>query len=145
MLSTYRFFQGFFSLILMAAYQIISAVIFMNLLIAIMNTTLQEVQDKKQLYWKFVRAGLWIRFFDDNRALPPPYNLLNFCLYLQRCLKERLCSSSSSQGGGLEGLEEVEATSSRGGSIQLTKELLQRYASEQFRGRLKEREVDLQE
>ena len=129
----------------MAAYQIISAVIFMNLLIAIMNTTLQEVQDKKQLYWKFVRAGLWIRFFDDNRALPPPYNLLTFCLYLQRCLADKLCSSSTSQCGGLEGGECDEATGARGGNIQLTKELLHRYASEQFRGRMKERQVDIEE
>ena len=30
----------------------------MNLLIAIMNTTMQEVHDKKLLYWKFVRAGI---------------------------------------------------------------------------------------
>ena len=37
---------------------IVIKVIFMNLLIAIMNTTMQEVHDKKLLYWKFVRAGI---------------------------------------------------------------------------------------
>ena len=74
----------------MAAYQIISAVIFMNLLIAIMNTTMQEVHDKKLLYWKFVRAGIWLRFFDDTRALPPPYNLFNFITILKAFIIDRV-------------------------------------------------------
>ena len=74
----------------MAAYQIISAVIFMNLLIAIMNATMQEVHDKKLLYWKFVRAGIWLRFFDDRRALPPPYNLFNFITILKAFIIDRV-------------------------------------------------------
>ena len=82
--------QGPFSLLLMAAYQIISAVIFMNLLIAIMNATMQEVHDKKLLYWKFVRAGIWLRFFDDRRALPPPYNLFNFITILKAFIIDRV-------------------------------------------------------
>ena len=48
---------------------IVIKVIFMNLLIAIMNTTMQEVHDKKLLYWKFVRAGILLMMMildDDN-------------------------------------------------------------------------------
>ena len=76
----------------MAVYQTISAVIIMNLLIAIMNTTIQNVQEEKMLYWKFVRAGFWIRFFDENRALPPPYNLLHLAGYLYTWLRTCLGS-----------------------------------------------------
>ena len=82
--------QGPFSLGLMGIYQIISAVIFMNLLIAIMNTTMQEVHNKKLLYWKFVRAGIWLRFFDESRALPPPYNLANFVTLLKTFIIDRV-------------------------------------------------------
>ena len=81
--------RGVFAIALMGIYQTISAVIIMNLLVAIMNSTIQNVQDKKLLYWKFVRAGFWIRFFDENRALPPPYNLLNIGVYLHSFVKRR--------------------------------------------------------
>ena len=68
--------------VLMGFYQTISAVIFMNLLVAVMNATVQKIEDKKQLYWKFSRAGVWIRFFDEARALPPPFNIFNVFRYL---------------------------------------------------------------
>ena len=67
--------------IFMGIYQTISAVIFMNLLVAVMNATVQKIQDKKELYWKFARAGVWIRFFDETRALPPPFNIINVFRY----------------------------------------------------------------
>merc|ERR1711915_1088849 len=34
----------------------------MNLLVAVMNATVQKIQDKKQLYWKFARSGVLLRF-----------------------------------------------------------------------------------
>ena len=68
----------------------------MNLLIAIMNSTVQNVQDKKLLYWKFVRAGFWIRFFDENRALPPPYNLLHIFGYVYSFVQTKLINSKQS-------------------------------------------------
>ena len=75
--------------VLMGFYQTISAVVFMNLLVAVMNATVQKIQDKKQLYWKFARAGVWIRFFDETRALPPPFNIINVFRYLW-CLPFKL-------------------------------------------------------
>ena len=32
-------------------------IVFLNLLIASMNTTLQKIQDHREVYWKFARAG----------------------------------------------------------------------------------------
>ena len=55
-----------------------------------MNTTMQEVHNKKLLYWKFVRAGIWLRFFDESRALPPPYNLANFITLLKTFIIDRV-------------------------------------------------------
>ena len=65
-----------FTKTLMAVFQTIIVIVFMNLLVAVMNATVQKVQDKKELYWMFARSSVWIRFFDDNCALPPPFNLI---------------------------------------------------------------------
>ena len=89
--------RGVFAIVLMGIYQTISAVIIMNLLVAIMNSTIQNVQDKKLLYWKFVRAGFWIRFFDENRALPPPYNLLHIFGYVYSFVKTKCFASKNLQ------------------------------------------------
>ena len=61
---------------LMAVFQTIIIIVFMNLLVAVMNATVQKIQEKKELYWMFARSSVWIRFFDDNCALPPPFNLI---------------------------------------------------------------------
>ena len=124
----------------MASYQIISAVIMMNLLIAIMNTTLEIVQDKKLLYWKFVRAGIWIRFFDDSRALPPPYNLFNICTYIFSFVEDRLRPRSYAQTS-IKG--ESDGQKARLARVELTKELLHRYAADNFNMKEKEKADDL--
>ena len=80
--STMALRESILAKVLMGFYQTISAVIFMNLLVAVMNATVQKIEDKKQLYWKFSRAGVWIRFFDQARALPPPFNIFNVFRYL---------------------------------------------------------------
>ena len=37
--------------------KVIAVVVFLNLLIASMNSTVQKIQDKQDIYWKFARAG----------------------------------------------------------------------------------------
>ena len=75
-----------FTKTLMAVFQTIIIIVFMNLLVAVMNATVQKVQDKKELYWMFARSSVWIRFFDDNCALPPPFNLITVIRLLIRFL-----------------------------------------------------------
>ena len=62
---------------LLIAYQIVMIVVFFNLLIAIMNVTIQKYQDRRQLYWKFARTSVWIEYFDDTSALPLPFTIFN--------------------------------------------------------------------
>ena len=83
--------------LLMGMYQTISAIIFMNLLVAIMNATVQRIEDKKLLYWKFARTAVWIRFFDEARALPPPFNIINVFRFLW-CPVLRLLSRKKKLG-----------------------------------------------
>ena len=37
--------------------QIIAVIVLLNLLIALMNSTVQRVQEEKESYWKFARAS----------------------------------------------------------------------------------------
>ena len=66
-----------FATILYFIYQIFIIIILLNLLIAIMNATVQRLQDKRQLYWKFVRTSIWVEYFDENSMLPVPFSLLH--------------------------------------------------------------------
>ena len=119
--------NGNFSLFLMATYQIISVVILMNVLIVIMNSTVQKVEGRKLLYWKFVRAGIWIRFFDDYQALSPPFNLFNAFVYLYSFIKTKTDSAAKPQE-----MEEEQVVLEDDGNrkrIGSTNELLARYAA----------------
>ena len=68
--------SGITANILFAIYQIILAIILLNLLIAMMNATTQKIADKKLLYWKFVRTSVWMDFISSRSYVPPPVNLL---------------------------------------------------------------------
>ena len=66
-----------FATVLYFIYQVFIIIILLNLLIAIMNATVQRLQDKRQLYWKFVRTSIWVEYFDENSMLPVPFSLLH--------------------------------------------------------------------
>ena len=66
-----------FATVLYFIYQVFIIIILLNLLIAIMNATVQRLQDKRQLYWKFVRTSIWVEYFDKNSMLPVPFSLLH--------------------------------------------------------------------
>ena len=44
------------------AVQVIAVIVFLNLLIASMNTTVQKIQDRQDTYWKYARTGTFIIF-----------------------------------------------------------------------------------
>ena len=58
-------------------YEMFTVIIFLNLMIAVMNNTVQKIQGRKNLYWRFVRIGIWIDFFDGTLAIPPPFTIIN--------------------------------------------------------------------
>jgi hypothetical protein len=66
-----------FATVLYFIYQVFIIIILLNLLIAIMNATVQRPQTKRQLYWKFVRTSIWVEYFDENSMLPVPFSLLH--------------------------------------------------------------------
>ena len=62
---------------LLILYEIFIIIVLFNLLIAIMNSTIQKTQDRRQLYWKYARTSVWIEYFDDLAALPLPFTIYN--------------------------------------------------------------------
>jgi hypothetical protein len=76
--------NGIAATTLFIIYQACVVVILMNLLIAIMNSTIQKQEDKKLLYWKFARSSVWIEYYNDSKwGLPPPLNVIllpMFCI-----------------------------------------------------------------
>ena len=76
--------DGVAGVIIVGAYSFLVVIILLNLLIALMNATIGKTQDRKHLYWKFVRTCIWIDFFGEAMALPPPFNLVAVC---RSCVK----------------------------------------------------------
>ncbi len=60
-----------------AFFQIMSVIVFLNLLIATMNSTVQRVESDKDTFWKFTRTSVWIEFYDVTSVLPPPFTMFN--------------------------------------------------------------------
>ncbi len=60
-----------------ALYQVMAVVVFLNLLIATMNSTVQRIDNERELFWKFTRTSIWIEFYDVTSALPPPFTMTN--------------------------------------------------------------------
>ena len=68
-------FSAHLIIMLYAIYQILAVIVILNLLIALMNSTIQRIQDKQLLYWKFERASIWLDFInaDQYHTVVPPF------------------------------------------------------------------------
>uniref|UniRef100_A0A673AVN3 Transient receptor potential cation channel subfamily C member 6 n=1 Tax=Sphaeramia orbicularis TaxID=375764 RepID=A0A673AVN3_9TELE len=62
--------------ILYGVYNIIMVVVLLNMLIAMFNSSFQEIQDDADVEWKFARAKLWFSYFENGGTLPVPFNLV---------------------------------------------------------------------
>jgi hypothetical protein len=78
------------SVILMgwALYQVIMAIIMINLLIAIMNNTFSEVWQTADKKWKYSRTYYQAQFLVDKSTFPPPFQwIYYFASLVHRCKK----------------------------------------------------------
>ncbi|MBN3323213.1 TRPC7 protein, partial [Atractosteus spatula] len=51
-------------------------IVLLNMLIAMINNSFQEIEDDADVEWKFARAKLWFSYFEEGRTLPVPFNLI---------------------------------------------------------------------
>lgn len=71
-----------FCQVLMSVYISISAVILLNMLIAMMSETYGDVQDQSILQYQYGRATVIKYFDDDDNELPPPLNIFVWSVYI---------------------------------------------------------------
>ncbi|KAI5624533.1 transient receptor potential cation channel, subfamily C, member 7a, partial [Silurus asotus] len=90
--------------VLYGVYNVTMVIVLLNMLIAMMNHSYQEIEEDADVEWKFARAKLWLSYFDEGRTLPPPFNLVPspksfyyMGLRTRSCLV-RLCKSKGQRG-----------------------------------------------
>ncbi|KAG8452991.1 hypothetical protein GDO86_004702 [Hymenochirus boettgeri] len=62
--------------VLYGVYNVTMVIVLLNMLIAMINNSFQEIEDDADVEWKFARAKLWFSYFEEGRTLPVPYNLV---------------------------------------------------------------------
>nr|XP_002730569.1 PREDICTED: short transient receptor potential channel 7-like [Saccoglossus kowalevskii] len=66
----------FIGTLLFAIYNAIMVIVLLNMLIAMMSNSYQEIENDEDVVWKFARAKLWISFFGRGSTLPIPLNTI---------------------------------------------------------------------
>ncbi|KAI1289381.1 Transient receptor potential-gamma protein [Halotydeus destructor] len=90
-------FTRFWGLVMFGGYSIINVVVLLNLLIAMMSDSYQVISASRDTEWKFARSKLWIKYFDEDTQVPPPFNLLprkRWFKCLTKCPKSKLLGSA---------------------------------------------------
>ncbi|XP_070196707.1 transient-receptor-potential-like protein [Littorina saxatilis] len=79
--------------LLFIAYHGMAIILLLNMLIAMMSNSFQDIENHADMEWKFSRSKLWMGYFDEGSTLPPPFNLIispKSMYYLVKAL-ERIC------------------------------------------------------
>ncbi|XP_042312002.1 short transient receptor potential channel 6 isoform X2 [Sceloporus undulatus] len=77
--------------VLYGVYNVTMVIVLLNMLIAMINSSFQEIEDDADVEWKFARAKLWFSYFEEGRTLPVPFNLVpspKSLLYLSLRIKK---------------------------------------------------------
>ncbi|XP_048242229.1 short transient receptor potential channel 7-like [Haliotis rufescens] len=82
--------------ILYGVYILGAVVVLINMLIAMMSNTFEEIQIDEDMEWKFARAKLWISFIEEGTTLPIPFNIiptpksiLKLILFFKTCSRRK--------------------------------------------------------
>ncbi|OBS70109.1 hypothetical protein A6R68_01348, partial [Neotoma lepida] len=81
--------------VLYGIYNVTMVVVLLNMLIAMINSSYQEIEDDSDVEWKFARSKLWLSYFDDGKTLPPPFSLVpspkSFVYFIMRIANFSKC------------------------------------------------------
>ncbi|KAM7540821.1 hypothetical protein Aperf_G00000041346 [Anoplocephala perfoliata] len=86
-------FTEFVGKLIFGIYSAIAFIVLLNMLIAMMNNTYQQIWEQADTEWKFARSKLWISYFAEGPSLSVPFNLIPGRSAFQRVFK--WCRSSS--------------------------------------------------
>ncbi|KAM5179521.1 short transient receptor potential channel 6 [Mantella aurantiaca] len=91
--------------VLYGVYNVTMVIVLLNMLIAMINSSFQEIEDDSDVEWKFARAKLWFSYFEEGRTLPVPFNLVpspKSFLYIVLKIKSVLYNIFSCQSKSLQ-------------------------------------------
>ncbi|KAJ8246893.1 hypothetical protein GJAV_G00256530 [Gymnothorax javanicus] len=94
--------------VLYGVYNVTMVVVLLNMLIAMINNSYQEIEEDSDVEWKFARAKLWLSYFDEGRTLPAPFNLVPspksfyYLILRTRACLVRLCKAGGRRADGSE-------------------------------------------
>ncbi|XP_016326168.1 short transient receptor potential channel 3-like [Sinocyclocheilus anshuiensis] len=81
--------------VLYGIYNVTMVVVLLNMLIAMINSSYQEIEDDADVEWKFARSKLWLSYFDNGKTLPPPFSIVpspkSFYLCIKRLINLLRC------------------------------------------------------
>ncbi|KAM3723050.1 Transient receptor potential-gamma protein [Dirofilaria immitis] len=86
---------------ILGCYCCCSVIVLLNMLIAMMSNSYQDIYNQADVEWKFARSKLWIEYFDDSATLPPPFNMIPSPKSLYYCIRwclESICQSNRTTG-----------------------------------------------
>jgi len=71
-----------------AVYQGIVAIILINVLIALMNTTYTKISEEADIEWKYSKSFMYAQFLSTRAALPPPFRWFYYLALFVRWVKK---------------------------------------------------------
>jgi len=82
-------FSHFIGIAFWAVYQGIVAIILINVLIALMNTTYTKISQDSDIEWKYSKSFMYAQFLPTRAALPPPFRWFYYLACLVRWAKSK--------------------------------------------------------
>ncbi|VDI51110.1 Hypothetical predicted protein [Mytilus galloprovincialis] len=61
---------------LFGIYHVVIIIVLINMLIAMMSHSFEDIQTDCDVEWKFARTKLWMNYMDDGSTLPVPFNMI---------------------------------------------------------------------
>ncbi|CAH8590161.1 unnamed protein product [Heterobilharzia americana] len=94
-------FTEFVGKLTFGTYSYIAFIVLLNMLIAMMNSSYEQIVGQVDVEWKFARSKLWISFFGEGCTVPVPFNIIptpkafmymlnSFRKLFVNCYKEKL-------------------------------------------------------
>ncbi|CAG5129597.1 unnamed protein product, partial [Candidula unifasciata] len=80
--------------ILFMVYHAMAIIVLLNMLIAMMSSSFQDIENHADMEWKFARSKLWMGYFDEGSTLPAPFNMIispKSIYYLLMWVKREVC------------------------------------------------------
>ncbi|XP_031565298.1 short transient receptor potential channel 5-like [Actinia tenebrosa] len=79
---------------LFGLFQVLAVIVAVNMLIAMMTKSFENITSNATKKWKVSRTRIWMFWVEEGSSLPPPFNLLIVLRNVFKKMKETICQSS---------------------------------------------------